>query len=93
MGALELEPILQKESGSYDVEIGDLMKLQSIIRKKNNIPKIKTSHNMEDVMMDILKMGTSAGRVLVRKPLLPSTKKLDKIKSGQSTLEKDLSIG
>jgi serine/threonine-protein kinase HipA len=87
MGALEFEPILQKESGSYDVEIGDLIEVtKALLEKKENI-QIKTSHNMEDVMMDILKMGTSAGGARP-KAIIAFNEKTGQIKSGQSTLEK-----
>ncbi|HRO74535.1 MAG TPA: type II toxin-antitoxin system HipA family toxin [Crocinitomicaceae bacterium] len=86
MGALEFEPILSKESDSYDVELSDLIEVTKALLEKKEDVKIQTSDNMEDVMMDILKMGTSAGGARP-KAIIAYNEKTRQIKSGQSTLE------
>ena len=41
MGALEFEPVISKESGSYDVEISDLIEVtKALLEKKENIQLI-----------------------------------------------------
>src|SRR5690606_5109094 len=61
MGALEFEPVIGKESPSYDVELTDLIETTKALLEKKEDFNITTQHNMDDVMMDVLKMGTSAG--------------------------------
>lgn len=61
MGALEFEPVMAKESPSHDIELSDLIETtKALLSNKENV-SIQTQKNMEDVMMDVLKMGTSAG--------------------------------
>lgn len=86
MGALEFEPVISKESSSYDVELSDLIEVTKALLEKKEDVKIQTSGNMEDVMMDILKMGTSAGGARP-KAIIAYNEKTGQIKSGQSTLE------
>ena len=61
MGAIEFEPLMVKESGSYDVELSNLVEVTKALLEKKETIQFRTSRKMEDVMMDILKMGTSAG--------------------------------
>ncbi len=83
MGALEFEPVISKESGSYEVELSDLIEVtKALLEKKENI-QIQTSGKMDDVMMDILKMGTSAGGARP-KAIIAYNEKTGQIKSGQS---------
>lgn len=84
MGALEFEPIISKESGSYNVELSDLIEVTKALLEKKEDIKIQTSGNMEDVMMDILKMGTSAGGARP-KAIIAYNEITGQIKSGQST--------
>lgn len=86
MGALEFEPVIYKESGSYDVALSDLIEVSKALLEKKEDIQIQSSHNMEDVMMDILKMGTSAGGARP-KAIIAYNEKTGQIKSGQTTLE------
>lgn len=83
MGALEFEPVISKESGSYDVELSDLIEVTKALLEKKEDIQIQTSGRMEDVMMDILKMGTSAGGARP-KAIIAYNEKTGQIRSGQS---------
>lgn len=86
MGALEFEPVLYQESDSYAIELSDLIDVtKALLAKKEDI-QIQTSQKMEDVMMDILKMGTSAGGARP-KAIISYNEKTGQIKSGQTTAE------
>ena len=83
MGALEFEPIMGKESVSYDIELGDLIQTtKELLSKKENL-SIHTQKKMEDVMMDVLKMGTSAGGARP-KAIIAYNEQTGQIKSGQT---------
>lgn len=82
MGALEFEPVMGKESPSYDIELSDLIETtKALLSNKENF-SIQTQKNMEDVMMDVLKMGTSAGGARP-KAIIAYNEKTGQIKSGQ----------
>ena len=83
MGALEFEPVISKESGSYDVELSDLIEVTKALLEKKEDIQIQTSGKMEDVMMDILKMGTSAGGARP-KAIIAYNEKTGQIRSGQA---------
>ena len=87
MGALEFEPVISKESGSYDVELSDLIEVTKALLEKKEDIKIQTSGKMEDVMMDILKMGTSAGGARP-KAIIAYNEKTGQIRSGQALADK-----
>ena len=83
MGALEFEPVMGKESPSYDIELSDLIETtKALLSNKENL-SIQTQKNMEDVMMDVLKMGTSAGGARP-KAIIAYNEKTGQIKSGQT---------
>lgn len=83
MGALEFEPVMGKESPSYDIELSDLIETtKALLSNKENFT-IQTQKNMEDVMMDVLKMGTSAGGARP-KAIIAYNEKTGQIKSGQT---------
>lgn len=86
MGALEFEPVIYKESGSYDVELSDLIEVTKALLDKKEKIHIQTNRNMEDVMLDIIKMGTSAGGARP-KAIIAYNEKTGQIKSGQTTLD------
>lgn len=86
MGALEFEPITGKESNSYDLELSDLIETTKALLEKKEDLHINTQHYMEDVMLDILKMGTSAGGARP-KAIIAYNEKTGKIKSGQTLAE------
>jgi len=83
MGALEFEPVISKESGSYDLELSDLIEVTKALLEKKEDIQIQTSGKMEDVMMDILKMGTSAGGARP-KAIVAYNEKTGQIRSGQT---------
>ncbi|WP_213195481.1 type II toxin-antitoxin system HipA family toxin [Cloacibacterium caeni] len=83
MGALEFEPVISKESSSYDVELSDLIEVTKALLEKKEDIQIQTSGKMEDVMMDILKMGTSAGGARP-KAIIAYNEKTGQIRSGQT---------
>ncbi|URW80669.1 type II toxin-antitoxin system HipA family toxin [Xiashengella succiniciproducens] len=83
MGALEFEPVTGKESNSYDLELSDLIETTKALLEKKEELHISTQHNMEDVMLDVLKMGTSAGGARP-KAIIAYNEKTGKIKSGQT---------
>lgn len=83
MGALEFEPVMAKESPSHDIELSDLIETtKALLSNKENV-SIQTQKNMEDVMMDVLKMGTSAGGARP-KAIIAYNEKTGQIKSGQT---------
>lgn len=61
MGALEFEPATVKESPSYGIELSDLIETTRALLENKEKISLETKKNMEEVMMDVLKMGTSAG--------------------------------
>ncbi|MDM1041926.1 MULTISPECIES: type II toxin-antitoxin system HipA family toxin [Empedobacter] len=86
MGALEFEPVISKESASYDLELSDLIETTKALLEKKEELYISTQHNMEDVMLDVLKMGTSAGGARP-KAIIAYNEETGKIKSGQTLAE------
>jgi len=86
MGALEFEPVISKETPSYDLELSDLVETtKALLERKENL-NITTKNKMEDVMMDVLKMGTSAGGARP-KAIIAYNETTGKIKSGQTLAE------
>lgn len=86
MGALEFEPIISKESVTYDLELSDLIETTKALLEKKEELDISTQYNMEDVMLDVLKMGTSAGGARP-KAIIAYNEQTGKIKSGQMLAE------
>ncbi len=88
MGALEFEPVLTSERPSYTFELSSLIeKTQEILAKKEDL-LIQTSAEMKDVMLDVLKMGTSAGGARP-KAIIAYNEKNGQIKSGQTLADDD----
>lgn len=87
MGALEFEPILGRELPSYVLELSDLIETTKALLANKEDLAIKTRRNMEDVMMDVLKMGTSAGGARP-KAIIAYNEKTGQIKSGQTLADK-----
>ncbi|RAV29893.1 type II toxin-antitoxin system HipA family toxin [Sinomicrobium soli] len=87
MGALEFEPVLQsKATMSYTLELSSLIETtKSLLEKKENI-HLQTSGEMRDVMLDVLKMGTSAGGARP-KAIIAYNRQTGEIKSGQTSSE------
>src|SRR5690606_39288621 len=86
MCALDFVPAISKESASYDLQLSDLIETPNALLEKKEELHISTHHNMEDVMLDVLKMGTSAGGARP-KAIIAYNEETGKIKSGQTLAE------
>lgn len=83
MGALEFEPAIQQESPSYGLELSDLLETTKALLQNKEAVQIQTSDQMRDVMLDVLKMGTSAGGARP-KAIIAFNEKNGEIRSGQT---------
>lgn len=83
MGALEFEPAIQQESPSYSLELSDLLETTKALLQNKEAVQIQTSDQMRDVMLDVLKMGTSAGGARP-KAIIAFNEKNGEIRSGQT---------
>lgn len=83
MGALEFEPVFQKESESYTLELSSLIETTKILLENKESISFQTSEKIRDVMLDVLKMGTSAGGARP-KAIIAYNEITGEIKSGQS---------
>lgn len=85
MGALEFKPAMRRELGkSKKLEIGSLVELaaQILEKRKTFSTQITSSKEDEASMMDILRVGTSAGGARA-KAIIAWNKKTQEIRSGQ----------
>ncbi|TBH75866.1 type II toxin-antitoxin system HipA family toxin [Aquirufa nivalisilvae] len=84
MGALEFEPSSYSHmKGANDIEIDSLLKtIQKIVHKKEGF-ETNLNQDEEKAMMDILKIGTSAGGARP-KAIIAYNPKTGQVKSGQS---------
>lgn len=88
MGALEFEPAVPKGSDtSTKIEINDLVKIANDILTGRKKFLTNLSENEEKAMLDILKIGTSAGGARAKAVIAfnPATKE---VRSGQSDVPK-----
>jgi serine/threonine-protein kinase HipA len=88
MGALEYEPAIPKGPGtSTKVEIGSLVKIANEILSGREDFNANLSENEEHALLDILKIGTSAGGARAKAVIAfnPST---GEVRSGQVTAPK-----
>lgn len=83
MGALEFEPARELKSYSEDIELSSLIDITKSILEERETSLIHTTDEMKDVMLDILKMGTSAGGARP-KAIIAYNEKTGQIRSGQS---------
>lgn len=91
MGALEFEPVLQpKESKSYSLELSSLIETTKALLDRKEGVHLKTNSKMRDVMLDVLKMGTSAGGARP-KAIIAYNEENGDIKSGQASVSDDYS--
>ncbi|MGJ1323504.1 type II toxin-antitoxin system HipA family toxin [Sphingobacterium faecium] len=86
MGALEFEPVLSKESASYEVELSDLIETTKALLENKETINLKTNKSMEDVMLDVLKMGTSAGGARP-KAIIAYNEQTGEVRSGQTLVD------
>lgn len=82
MGALEFEPAVMRDSQPYDMELTDLVETTKALLEKKQRISLKTRKKMEDVMPDVLKMGTSAGGARP-KAIIAYNENTGQIRSGQ----------
>jgi serine/threonine-protein kinase HipA len=86
MGALEFEPNVQPDTKSYTLELSGLIETtKKLLQKKENV-QLHTTNKMRDTMLDVLKMGTSAGGARP-KAIIAYNEQTGEIKSGQALTE------
>lgn len=84
MGALEFEPsILTVKKSDKSIELSSLIEATKKLLEKKESFITHTDHEMQDVMLDVLKMGTSAGGARP-KAIIAYNEKTGMIKSGQT---------
>jgi serine/threonine-protein kinase HipA len=87
MGALEFEPsTLSKEAKPRSIELSSLIETTRKLLENRKEFETHTDHNMQDVMLDVLKMGTSAGGARP-KAIIAYNEKTGMIRSGQTLQE------
>jgi serine/threonine-protein kinase HipA len=88
MGALEFEPSqLTPSKKAFDVEIDDLITISQKMLSKRNHFETNLSENEQQAMLDILKIGTSAGGARP-KAIIAYNEKTGQVKSGQTKAPK-----
>lgn len=84
MGALEYEPSqLKSNKRAFDIELDSLVAISRKMLAKRNDFEIKFGENEEAAMLDILKIGTSAGGARP-KAIIAYNEKTGQVKSGQT---------
>lgn len=87
MGALEFEPsTLTARGGSQSLELSSLIETTKQLLENRQRFEAHTDHDMQDVLLDILKMGTSAGGARP-KAIIAYNEATGKIRSGQTLHE------
>jgi len=87
MGALEFEPSTTPLTKTHTLELSSLIEItQKLLNNKESF-RLHTDHKMRDVLLEVLKMGTSAGGARP-KAIIAYNNKTGEIRSGQ-TLYKD----
>ncbi|MEZ7500437.1 type II toxin-antitoxin system HipA family toxin [Flavobacterium sp. Arc3] len=88
MGALEFEPTQLKASKkAFDIEIDSLIGISQKILNKREGFEANLNEDEEQAMLDILKVGTSAGGARP-KAIIAYNEKTGQVKSGQTTAPK-----
>ncbi|MBP1616622.1 MAG: toxin HipA [Bacteroidetes bacterium] len=87
MGALEFEPVISpNKPQSYTLELSSLIETTRELLSKKEDFRLNTSQRMQDVMLDVLKMGTSAGGARP-KAIIAYNDATGEIRSGQTLAE------
>jgi serine/threonine-protein kinase HipA len=88
MGALEFEPTqLKPNKRTFEVEINSLVDIaQRMLSKRENF-EANLNENEQQAMLDILKIGTSAGGARP-KAIIAYNKKTGQVRSGQTNVPK-----
>lgn len=88
MGALEFEPtILSTSTNTEAIELSSLIATTTNLLNSRTEFELHTDHEMQDVLLDVLKMGTSAGGARP-KAIIAYQEATGLIRSGQ-TLQED----
>ena len=84
MGALEFEPsTLPTKEQSHSLELSGLVETTMQLLENRERFETHTDHNMQDVLLDVLKMGTSAGGARP-KAIIAYNEATGMIRSGQT---------
>lgn len=84
MGALEFEPTTLPASGSsHSIELSSLIETTMKLLESRENFETHTEHEMQDVLLDVLKMGTSAGGARP-KAIIAYNEATGMIRSGQT---------
>ncbi|OJU75164.1 MAG: toxin HipA [Bacteroidetes bacterium 47-18] len=87
MGALEFEPsTLPSRDSAGSLELSDLIATTMRLLENREQFETHTDHNMQDVLLDVLKMGTSAGGARP-KAIIAYNESTGTIRSGQTLQE------
>lgn len=87
MGALEFEPsTLPAKISTQSLELSDLIDITKKLLENREQFEVYTNHEMQDVLLDILKMGTSAGGARP-KAIIAYNETTGIIRSGQTLQE------
>lgn len=87
MGALEFEPTTLSRSGSsHTIELSSLIDTTMKLLESRENFEAHTDNNMQDVLLDVLKMGTSAGGARP-KAIIAYNETTGMIRSGQTMQE------
>ena len=88
MGALEFEPTTLSATGSSrSIELSSLIDTTMKLLENRENFEAHTDHDMQDVLLDVLKMGTSAGGARP-KAIIAYNEATGMIRSGQTLQEK-----
>ena len=88
MGALEFEPSqLQSNKRAFDVEVAELITISQKMLSKRADFETNLTENEQSAMLDILKIGTSAGGARP-KAIIAYNEKTGQVKSGQTAAPK-----
>lgn len=83
MGALEFEPTIKANSPDFTLEISSLVETTKQILQQKESKQIVSKKITNEVLLDILKMGTSAGGARP-KAIIAYNEKTGEIRSGQT---------
>lgn len=84
MGALEFEPsVLPAKKEATQIELSSLIETTKRLLQEKERFETHTDHEMQDVLLDVLKMGTSAGGARP-KAIIAYNEKTGTIRSGQT---------
>ncbi len=88
MGALEFEPSrFRHTTNTFSVDVNDLVELSRTILKKRSNFSTNLNQGEKNTMMDILRIGTSAGGMRA-KAIIAFNEKTGEVRSGQTRVPK-----